>query len=301
MQNDVTLRLLRYFTVLSQELNYRRAAEVLFISQPALSAAIRQLEAAVGGRLFDRDTRSVALTDLGQKWLPSVEKALREVDLTLATAADLVGRSHVRIGYLIGTGADLLFRLLDDLGGDLAGVTVETIEYDFSDPTAGLGSGASDIAIVRPPVLLPGLEMVVVARETWVACLPRAHALASRESLVIGELLDEPIVVAPASAGSWRDYWMAADVRGDRPAVIAAEAATYEAETTMVSRGVGISFTTSSTSRLYDRPGLAFVPILDRPVSYTTVAWRPDRLSTSAARLVQHMLERIPPEPGTNS
>ena len=143
-------------------------------------------------------------------------------------------------------------------------------------------------------VAVSGLEMVVVAEESWVACLPRTHRLAGRSRLRINELLDEPIVVAPASAGRWRDYWMATDARHGRPANIVAEAATYEAETTLIARGVGISFTTSSLARLYDRPGVCFVPIVDRPVSYTALAWRTGRLSTSARQLVQHMLERIP-------
>ncbi len=294
MNQDVTLRLLRFFEVLGTELNYRRAAEKLFISQPALSSAINQLEQRVGDRLFDRDTRSVALTPFGREWLPYVRAALREVDAALEMTKTLVDRAHVRIGYLIGTGADLLFQLIEHVEDELPGITLETSEYDFSDPTAGLAGGSSDIALIRPPVEMPGLEMAVVAEETWVACLPRAHRLAGRADLRIDELLDEPIVVAPGSAGKWRDYWMATDARGGRPAVIAAEAATYEAETTLVSRGVGVSFTTSSMVRLYDRPGIRFVPITDRPISYTTLAWNPERLSASARKLVQHMVDRIP-------
>ncbi|WP_396836847.1 LysR family transcriptional regulator [Mycobacterium sp. ITM-2016-00318] len=61
---DVTLRQLRYFAVLGEELNYRRAAERLFITQPALSTAIKQLEHHLGVMLFTR-TREVALTELG--------------------------------------------------------------------------------------------------------------------------------------------------------------------------------------------------------------------------------------------
>ncbi|MHC5797121.1 LysR family transcriptional regulator [Lacisediminihabitans sp. FW035] len=297
MQQDVTLRLLRYFEALSDELNYRRAAERLYISQPALSAAIRQLEQFVGDRLFDRDTRSVSLTSFGKAWLPSVRSALREIEAALDSAASLADHAPVRIGYLIGTGADLLFRLLEHVDQELPGITIETTEYDFSDPTAGLDGGASDIALIRPPVDTQGLEMAVVAEEFWVACLPRDHPLAERATLRIDELLDEPIVVAPESAGHWRDYWMAADARAGKPAVIAAEAATYEAETTLVSRGVGLSFTTSSMIRLYDRPGIAFVPIVDRPVSYTTLAWNPSRLTVSSRKLVQFMLSRIPRPP----
>jgi DNA-binding transcriptional LysR family regulator len=294
VNHDITLRLMRYFEVLGSELNYRRAAEKLFISQPALSAAIRQLEQLVGDRLFDRDTRSVALTSFGREWLPFVRVALREVGVALDAATTLVDHAHVRIGYLIGTGADLLFELIQGLDDALPGITVATTEYDFSDPTAGLGTGASDIALIRPPVDVPGLEMAVVEEESWVACLPRTHRLAQKESLRIEELLDEPIVVAPESAGRWRDYWMATDARDGKPAIVAAEAATYEAETTLVSRGVGVSFTTSSMTRLYLRPGIRFVPIIDRPKSYVTLAWNPARLSVSARKLVQHMLNSIP-------
>lgn len=297
MHADISLRLLRYFETLAAELNYRRAAERLFISQPALSAAIRQLEQLVEAPLFDRDTRSVALTAVGREWLPHVRAALREVDAALDVASTLADRAHVRIGYLIGTGADLLFRLLDGIEEDLPGLSIETTEYDFADPTAGLASGASDIALLRPPVDLTGLEMAVVDEESWIACLPRTHRFASRTELRIHELLDEPIVVAPKSAGGWRDYWMAADARGGRPAKIAGEASTYEMETTLIARGVGISFTTSSLVRLYERPGIQFVPIVDRPVSYLTLAWHPGRLTGSARRLVQQMLARIPPRP----
>ncbi|MCI0157082.1 LysR family transcriptional regulator [Leifsonia shinshuensis] len=293
----MNLRSLRYFEALGTELNYRRAAEKLFITQPALSAAIQNLERVIGDRLFDRDTRSVSLTATGREWLPHVRSALAGVDAALEAVALLVDYGHVRLGYLIGTGADLLFQLLDGVETVFPDITVETIEYDFSDPTAGLASGATDIALLRPPVDVPDMQLAIVAEESWVACLPRSHRLAAREELRIEELLDEPIVVAPKSAGRWREYWYAADARGGKEPQIAAEAATYEAEATLVSRGVGLSFTTSSMVRLYDRPGIQFVPITDRPVSYTAIAWRPERLTTPARRLVEHMVSTSRPEP----
>src|SRR5689334_146065 len=186
---DVNLRSLRYFEVLGTELNYRRAAEKLFITQPALSAAIQNLERVIGDRLFDRDTRSVALTATGREWLPHVRRALAEVDAALEAVARLVDYGHVRIGYLIGTGADLLFELLQGVDEAFPDVTVDTVEYDFADPTAGLASGATDIALLRPPVDVPDLQLSIVAEESWVACLPRTHRLAGRAELRIEELL----------------------------------------------------------------------------------------------------------------
>ena len=111
--HGVTLRQLRYFAVLGEELNYRRAAERLFITQPALSTAIKQLEHQLGVMLFTRTTREVALTELGLAWLPKVKDALRGLD---SAVDELIALSahyrRIRLGYLIGTGADLLFRLV---------------------------------------------------------------------------------------------------------------------------------------------------------------------------------------------
>ena len=81
---EVTLRQLRYFAVLGEELNYRRAAEKLFITQPALSNAIKQLEHQFGVALLRRNTREVALTELGAAWLPQVQQALGGIDAASA-------------------------------------------------------------------------------------------------------------------------------------------------------------------------------------------------------------------------
>jgi DNA-binding transcriptional LysR family regulator len=288
------LRQLRYFAVLGTELNYRRAAEKLFITQPALSTAIKQLEHQFGVVLFTRSTREVALTDLGAAWLPQVHQALGGVDAVLENLLTLSGNRHgrLRFGYLIGTGADLLFRIVRHFETAYPDVTVEPIEFDFSDPTAGLADGSAEVALIRPPVDLPDHRMLILDSESWVACLPRDHPLAGRDELRIAELLDDPIVCAPLTAGTWRDYWMAMDVRANRPPTIAAIAATYEAETTMIARGLGISFTTSSVARFYDRPGIAYVPISDRPPSYTALAWNPAHLTPQSDALIRHVQEQ---------
>jgi DNA-binding transcriptional LysR family regulator len=288
---DVTLRQLRYFVVLGEELNYRRAAEKLFITQPALSTAIKQLEHQFGVPLFTRSTREVSLTDLGAAWLPAVREALHGVDAAVDHLAALTGtgRRRLRFGYLIGTGADLLFRMVRHIEAAHPELTIEPTEFDFADPTAGLAGGTSDIALIRPPVDLPGHRMFILDSEDWVACLPRDHRLADRDEVGIAELLDDPIVCAPMSAGRWRDYWLAMDVRGGRAPTIAAVAATYEAEMTSIARGLGISFTTESSARLYARPGVVYVPITDRPPSHTALAWNPATLTRAGELLVRHV------------
>ncbi|CAN5547619.1 LysR family transcriptional regulator [soil metagenome] len=290
MHPDVTLRQLRYFVVLGEELNYRRAAERLFITQPALSTAIKALEHQFGVPLFTRNTREVALTELGTAWLPQVRAALRGVDSAVENLVSLSQSNRcIKLGYLIGTGADILFRLVRHFEAAYPEIRVESKEFDFNDPTAGLAGGSTEVAIIRPPVDLPEHRMLILDAENWVACLPRDHPLAQRSEVRITELLDDPIVVAPGSAGRWRDYWMAMDARDGIPPTIAAVAATYEEETTTIARGLGISFTSEASARLYNRPGIAYVPIVDRRRNYTALAWHPARLSEDASLLIRQV------------
>ena len=163
--------------MLGEELNYRRAAERLFITQPALSTAIKQLEHQLGVMLFTRTTREVALTELGQAWLPKVRDALRGARRRGRRARSTLSAHYrrIRLGYLIGTGADLLFRLVRHFEAAYPEITLEPREFDFSDPTAGLADGTTEVAIIRPPVDLPEHRMFILDAEDWVACLPRDH------------------------------------------------------------------------------------------------------------------------------
>jgi DNA-binding transcriptional LysR family regulator len=219
-----------------------------------------------------------------------VRDALGGVD---SAVEDLVAMSRrnrrIRLGYLIGTGADVLFRLVRHFEASYPEISLETKEFDFSDPTAGLADRTTEVALIRPPVDLPEHRMLLLDAEDWVACLPRDHRLAQRSEVSIAELLDDPIVVAPASAGRWRDYWMAMDARDSKPPTIAAVAATYEEETTTIARGLGISFTSEASARLYNRQGIAYVPIVDRRRNYTALAWDPAHVSDDAAALIRQV------------
>ena len=196
-------------------------------------------------------------------------------------------RGVLRLGYLIGAGLDRLPRLLRDFADAYPDIRVETVEYDFADPSAGLSRAEVDIGLVRPPIDCEGLRFQQVSEEGWVACVPPDHRLAGRAEVMLADILEEPIVAAPQSAGGWRDYWIAASYRQARPARVVAEAATFEAEFTAVAQGKGISITVETAARYFRRPGVVFIPVRDAPPCSVSLAWPRRDPAPAVARFVE--------------
>ena len=119
--------------LLGEELNYRRAAERLFITQPALSTAIKKLEHQFGVALFTRnppggcaDRRGSGVAAAGAGGVTRRRFGGRKPGLARGRPP-----RRVRVGYLIGTGADLLFRMVRHFEAAYPQITVEPTEFDF--------------------------------------------------------------------------------------------------------------------------------------------------------------------------
>ncbi|MEV7390429.1 LysR family transcriptional regulator [Streptomyces sp. NPDC091215] len=294
---NVELRHLRAFVTVATELHFNRAAARLHMSQPTLSQTVRQLEDALGFTLLARTTRSVTLTPNGQMFLAEARAVLERFDGAMRQAervsSGLVGQ--LRLGHLIGSAIDHMPAILRAFHETYPDVSLEVEEYDFRSPAAGLDTGASDVAILRPPVDLPaGSEARLLRSEPRVACVSDLHPLAARAEVSVADLLDQPIVAAPGS-GTWRDYWLLLDHRGDNAPPVVYEAATFEAELQAVASGRGISITPATAARFYARPGLAFPVITDAAWCDVAVVLPPDPLP--AARHFAHLAARVVGEP----
>jgi DNA-binding transcriptional LysR family regulator len=273
---NVTLRQLEAFLAVAEELHFGRAAERLSVSAPWMSHTVRDLERALRVELLSRTTRTVQVTPAGQVFAGLASQILTELSSAIKTVHSMSAtpRETLKLGYTIGAGLEVVPTLLRTYAAREPDAGIETEEFDFTDPSAGLRDNLVNAAVVRPPLGLPGLVSVELATERRVACLPDDHPLAARESLSISDVLPEPIIAAPGSPGPWRNYWILTDYRSG-PAPVVAEAGTLDAEMHLVSRGVGLSITSEAVGVWYKRPGVTFVPILDLTPCSVSLAWWP--------------------------
>ena len=138
---DAHLRDLRYFVAVAEELNFTKAAnERLFIAQPTLSRQIRLLEAALRARLFDRDHRTVRLTQAGEVLLTRARLLLGQWDETQGAVAEAAAATDMtlRVGFHTRIGRGLIPAVTARMAQLLPGWKLTFRQVSWRDPTAGL-------------------------------------------------------------------------------------------------------------------------------------------------------------------
>lgn len=194
---------LREFIELSRLLNYTEAAERLYISQPVLSKHIKALESELRFSLFERSSKSVALTDFGRKYLPYAEKIVRqyeESELWRKEYAD--SKNHfVRIGlpesqelYEVRDHFQLFAKLYPKYRIDFVEMASSRLKRKYED-------GSLNFFLTAMPIddstkELP-YEYIEAAKGRTQACVHKDHPLAKKDSVTVGDLRKERVIIPP--------------------------------------------------------------------------------------------------------
>ncbi|MEV0173480.1 LysR family transcriptional regulator [Streptomyces sp. NPDC050803] len=274
MTTDVHVRDLRYFVTVAEELHFTRAAERLYVSQPALSKQIRALERQLDAELFRRGPRGVTLTEAGAALLPHA----RQVLAAWAKGAGAIeaARSTLVVGMSTSPGrGGLLPAIRSRFTAAHPDAAVRLRQVSWEDPTAGLADGEADVAFVWLPLPDAGrYAWTAVAEEPRLVALPDTHPLAAREELDFTDLLDEPFLALPQSAGPLRDFWLALDERAGRPPRIGAEIAGTEETYEALVAGLGICLVATGNAPLISLGGVTTRPVRGLGPSQYVLAWR---------------------------
>ncbi|MFH8220246.1 LysR family transcriptional regulator [Streptomyces sp. NPDC018057] len=275
---DVRLRDLRYFVTAAEELHFTRAAERLYVSQPALSKQIRALEGQLGTGLFTRRAQGVALTAAGEALLPHARRVLEEWarGADAVEAARAAARSTLVVGMSTSPGrGGLLPAIRSRFTAARPEALLRLRQVSWEDPTAGLADGTADVAFVRLP--LPAAERyawTVVAEEPRLVALPESHPLAARAEIDFADLAGLPFLALPAAAGPLRDHWLAMDARDGRPPRIGAEVASTEETYEALVAGLGVCLVAAGNAPLVTLGQVTTRPVRGIDPSRYALAWR---------------------------
>lgn len=276
-------RELRYFLAVAEELHFGRAAERLGIAQPPLSRAIQQLERRLGTRLLERGPGGVSLTASGAVLLREAERALAAVEAAVRRTRRATDPARTLVlATKAGASYELLRLLLDAHAGSSGTVPVEVVLCEVGEQAGLLRTGVSDVALMHRPVDdLAGFETLDLLTEGQVAIVPAAHPLALRDQVTMAEIAqvpDLPMARWPQLDGTYPE--------GPGP-----EVRTQSQLAQTVALGLALLVIPAS-SRAWQWPQHAAVPVSDAPPITTVLAWPPhlsspalDALRTTAAAL----------------
>ncbi|MEV0084643.1 LysR substrate-binding domain-containing protein [Saccharopolyspora sp. NPDC050642] len=283
------LRHLQAFVAVAEELNFRRAAVRLHMSQPPLSQQIKRLEHEVGVALLRRTTRQVALTAAGEAFLREARKTLQSAEaaprLARQAAAGEIG--VVRLGFSGQTSYRVMLLIVRKFRE-----RYPNVRFDILSPLYGgelvdqINQHEVDAGLLRLPVPTEGLCVRELEQHPLAAALPEDHRLARVRQLGLDDLRGESFISYPTNRGSVVNQLVqAACLRHGYSPDFVQEAPDTHTILSLVGAGSGVSLVPSTAAHL-KVPGVVLVPVHDAPPIPLALVWRADDPNPALAGLI---------------
>lgn len=273
----MTLNELRYIVAVAQELNFRRAAEKSFISQPALSLAIQKLEEELGVQIFERGKSEISVTVVGVLIVEQAQRVLEEASQIseIARQGDdqLVGT--LRIGIIYSVGPYLLPDLIPELKKLAPQMTLEVEENITVNLDAMLRNGKLDVIIIALPFGDAGIQTQALYDEPFEVVVGKDHHWADRRSIKAQELSDEKVLLLD-SGHCFSNQVAEACPELERKGADIQQGTSLETIRNMVASGLGITvLPASANSARYRNNLLKVIPFAKpAPARRIALAWR---------------------------
>lgn len=256
------------FVAVAEKLNFRAAAESLFISQPALSRRIDKLEQSVGARLIERTTRRVSLTEAGMHLREHARAAIGELELGMRGISECANRRGglVTMACVPSLVTHTLPRILKSFAERNPLVRLRIIDEAPQAVLASVVSGEAEFGVNFIGNQEPDIEFQAIYTEAYVLALRSDHALARRKSVDWEELVDEKFVAVSAGSASriLIDHALAKLPRRPR---VSYEANHVNGALGMVEAGLGIAAIPGLALSKNAHPSVVGVPLTKPAIS----------------------------------
>jgi DNA-binding transcriptional LysR family regulator len=276
---------LKYYVAIADALSFTRAAELLHISQPALSYQMKRLETELGTRLFDRGHPKISLTPEGEIFLPLAQAVLFRAHEAVRVLREHMGveAGEVRMGCNTSVGAYLVPSLLASFRRSFPRVRVQLIEDGDLALQTGVFEGTMDFAVVTAPGSPRTLDVTPLATEDLLLVVPPGHRFAGRPTIRLGELSYEQFVLPTNSFNMTTQLIDACRRVGFEPRV-AYQTGSLESVKNFVRQGLGVSVLPRMALDELGREGLVILEVEGGLVRDLNLIQRKDRSTTGAAR-----------------
>ena len=298
---ELSTRQLKAFLALVETCSFTQAARASHLSQPALSALIRQLEEALGLRLFDRSTRHVALTAEGAEFAVSARRLLAEFEQALGGMRELAqrARGQVAVALLPSLAAAWLPEVLAGFRARWPGVSVRVADVLSGPCVEQLRRGEADLALAAVPADSAELQAEPFCVDGFHLVCPADHPLARRRQVRPADLAEQPFIHLARNTSVRQALDAAlhtlAPAARPQPGPEVEQLATVAG---LVRAGLGVSVVPTLTLYQFQGPGLVTRPLhwpgLSRQIYLLR---RRDRGLSVAAQAFHDWVRAHPPAP----
>lgn len=239
---EITLRQIRAFLAIVQLRSFTRAAAMLHLSQPALTVQIRNLEAALGVRLLDRDNRAVEVTRVGLELVPVLQRTIGDLDAALVDLREIGAgrRGTVRVAALPSFAASLLPEVIVTCRRANPALAFVVRDAIASQVVAMVRSEDVDLGITGGVVADAELDVLHETTDQLCLVFQEAHPIGRKRRIGLRDLVDLPLVLTNPGT-SVRDVIDAALMTIGRTPMVACEVTYMMSAVAMVRAGLGVT------------------------------------------------------------
>ena len=283
----MTLSELRFVVSVAQEKNFRRAAAKSFVSQPALSLALKKIENELGVLIFERNRMGISLTTVGEKIVNQAQIVLEEADKikAISVVEKNTQQIEVKIGLIYSIAPYLLPSIIPLVKNSCPEIILQAEEDITTNLIKKLEEGSIDAAIIALPFVVPGIETQPLYDEPFKVLIPTKHPWNNKQKINAKELKNEKILLLDHT------HCFSMQVREACPGI--SDKAEVQAGTSletirnMVASNLGISILPqSATANNYSNDLINILPF-ESPIPFRRVAMAFRRGSSKQTSLVK--------------
>lgn len=268
------LRHLLYFKTVAEQLHFRKAASILFISQPPLSRQIRELESELGVLLFTRKDKRVGLTDAGKYFKTEVDAIFARLEESKAIVKEIHNSEsgELKIGYISSVYQSRLADALRTMRDVFPHFKTNLFEMPTPAQVKALEEGSLDVGIIRGPVQSHRLAVRTLFFDPFMAVVPGANRKYRQQQKLASYLKDSPLIFYSREMAP--HYYEKLDEicgrMGFAPTVVH-EANNVHSILELVEAGLGVSILPYSLKQKFSHLDVSFIRLEDIPVSTEVV------------------------------